>query len=301
MRRGTKWGTAAVSLLLLLTTACGSNNVKDEAKAQAAEPGKAIRVIATSVTYPDFLYSLGVTPVAAENYHTEFPSYFKGTFKDVIPLGGNLNLEGILSAAPDLIIGPKWRDEKSYDQLSKIAQTKLMPERDNWRDELRDIAGVLDKQDKAEEVIRDFDEHMKASKAKLQAVAGDETFIYMRIMASEAFVMGERSSRGKIIHGELGLKPVAAYPAEEESIIISLEVLPEYNPDHIILQVDGGDDGASAQKLFDSMESTSVWKSLKAVKANHVYKVGDKEWMNFGFSPVATVEAVDEIVDSITQ
>ncbi|WP_141506405.1 iron-siderophore ABC transporter substrate-binding protein [Paenibacillus luteus] len=302
MSKGKIGGVWFIALVLLLMTACGSNKaneVKNEST-PAAEPEK-LRVVATSVTYPDFLYVLGVTPVAAENYHAEFPSYFNDTFKDVAKLGNGENLEGLLASEPDLIIAPKWRDEKVYDQYSKIAKTVLMPDRDNWRDELRDIAEVLDKAKEADQVIQEYEAHIQEAKAELQAIVGDETFVYMRVMQSESFIMGEISARGKVIHGELGLKTVAAYPKEEGSLSISLETLTEFDSDHIILQVDGGEDKASAQKIYDDMKSNPVWLGLKAVKANQVYVVGDKEWMNFGYSSVATIRAVDEIVAAIKQ
>lgn len=297
MKKGRKWSFIAIAFTMLFIAACGNKEEKtDSVPAADTKPEK---VVATSITYPDFLYVLGVTPVAAENYHTEFPSYFNDTFKDVIKLGDGANLEAILEVEPDLIIAPKWRDEKVYDQLSKIAKTVLMPDRDDWRDELRDIGEALGKQQEAEQAISDYEQHMKEAKESLQAIVGDETFIYMRMMPNESYVMGETSSRGKVIHGELGLKPVEAFPKDEGSVAISLEMLPEYNPDHIILQVDGGDNDASAQKIYEDMKTSEVWKGLKAVKENQVYLVGDREWMNFGFSSIATLHAVDEIVESI--
>ncbi|CAM4455453.1 iron complex transport system substrate-binding protein [Paenibacillus endophyticus] len=300
-RIGSVW---MIALVLIVMTACGANETNEgkNTAAPAAEPEtEKQRVVATSITYPDFLYVLGVTPVAAENYHSEFPSYFNDAFKDVVKLGDGENLEGLLAAEPDLIIAPKWRDEKVYDQYSKIAKTVLMPDRDNWRDELRDVAAALDKTEIAEKVIKDYEAHIQEAKAALQPTVGSETFVYMRIMQTESYIMGEISDRGKVIHGELGLQTVAAYPKEEGSLAISLETLTEYDPDHIILQVDGGEDKASAQKIYDDMKINPVWQSLKAVKANQVYLVGDKEWMNFGFSPVATIRAVDEIVAAIKQ
>ncbi|MDF2645388.1 MAG: ferrichrome transporter substrate-binding protein [Paenibacillus sp.] len=300
-----------IVLLLLIGTACGAGNDTAPSTAAAtaspsnsnsgaekpdAEPKK---VIGTSVTYPEFLHVLGVVPVAAENYHEQFPSYFKDSFKDVIKLGNvdTPNFEAMLSAEPDLIIAPTWRDQKSYDQLAKIASTILLPDRDDWRDELRDMGEALGRKDRAELAIQDYERKTKDAKEKLHAVVGDKSVMYMRIKPKEVYVMGEQSSRGKIIHTELGLKPVSAFPKNESSVLISLEILPEYNPDHIIIQVDGGDEAAQARKTYDDMLNSSIWKNLNAVKKSQVYLVGDNEWFNFGFSPVANGYAIDEIVN----
>ncbi|WP_372638029.1 iron-siderophore ABC transporter substrate-binding protein [Cohnella sp.] len=256
-------------------------------------------MIGTTVTYPEFLYALGVIPVAAESYHEQFPSYFQGAFKDVLKLGNvdSPNFEAMLAADPDLILSPAWRDENSYDQLAKIAPTVLLPDRDDWRDELRDIGEALGRTDQADQVIREYERKTAEAKEKLHALIGDETVSYMRIIPKGTFMIGEQSSRGKIIHGELGLKPVAAFPQNEGVLAISLEMLPEYNPDHIILQVDSGNEAAAAKQAYEEMSGSAIWKSLNAVKNGRVYLVDDQEWFNFGFSPVANAFVIDEIVD----
>ncbi|PQP82405.1 ABC transporter substrate-binding protein [Paenibacillus sp. PCH8] len=302
MKHSKKWFGLGMILILLLATACGATGEEKSEPAAEAEPQtQEQRVVATSVTYPDFLYVLGVTPVAAENYHSDYPDYFEGKFDNVPKLGNGSNFEGILAVEPDVIIAPKWRDEKIYDQYAKIAKTVLLPDRDNWRDELKDMGEALGKQTEAEQAIQDYDTKIAAARDELKDLIGDETFIYLRIMPKESYVMGELSNRGTVIHKELGLKTVAAYPANEGSVPVSLELLTEYQADHIILQIDGGDDNKNAQKLYDEMKESNIWKGMKAVKEDHVYLVGDKEWMNFGYSSVATLNAVDDIVTVIRE
>jgi iron complex transport system substrate-binding protein len=290
--------------IMLILSACSttSKTVEKEENGviESQNVKKAQRVIATSITYPDFLYVLGVTPVASENFLSEFPSYLNDRFSSVTKLGEGLHFEAILAAEPDIIIAPKWRDEKDYDQLSKIAPTFLLPDRDDWRDELRDMGDVLGKSEEAEKAIQEYEHHMKRAKEKLHNVVGDETFIYMRIFPKEIYVMGQTSSRGKVIHGELGLIPSESTPKTEEATAISFEALPDINPDHIILQIDGGvTEKKQAEKLYEDLSNSPIWKDLKAVQNDHVYLVGDKEWMNFGFSSIATMYAVDEIVKVI--
>ncbi|WP_405158948.1 iron-siderophore ABC transporter substrate-binding protein [Paenibacillus sp. FSL H8-0283] len=302
MKHSNKWFGLGMILTLLLATACAwTNGEKAEPNAGTEPQTQAQRVVATSVTYPDFLYVLGVTPVAAENYHSDYPDYLEGKFDSVPKLGNGSNMEGILATDPDIIIAPKWRDEKLYDQYAKIAKTVLLPDRDNWRDELKDMGEALGKQKEAEQAIQDYDKKIATARDELKALVGDETFIYLRIMPKESYVMGELSNRGMVIHKELGLKTVAAYPKNEGSVPVSLELLTEYQADHIILQIDGGDDNTNAQKLYDEMKESNIWKGMKAVKEDQVYLVGDKEWMNFGYSSVATLNAVEDIVSVIRE
>lgn len=296
-------------LTLVFMTACGTTaneetpvadkqHVVKTIKGDISIPVSPKRVVGNTVTYPDLLYALDVIPVAAENYHEQFPSYFQDAFKDTVKLGNNKgpNYERLLAATPDLIIAPVWRDENNYDQLSQISPTVLLPARDNWRDELRDIAEVLGIPKKAEEVIHNYESKTEELKKQLHALIGNETVIYMRITPKGSVIAGPLSDRGKVIHGELGLKPIEAIPKDEAFLNVSIEMLPEYNPDHIILQVDSGGDGEQAKKAYEDMAGNSLWKSLKAVKNDHVYMVGDNEWFNFGFSPIANIYAIDQIM-----
>lgn len=60
--------------------------------------------------------------------------------------------------------------------------------------------------------------------------------------------------------------------------------------------MDDGENGTQARKMYEDMIQSNIWKNLNAVQKNKIYLVGDKEWFNFGFSPVANSYAIDEIV-----
>ncbi|WP_042168743.1 iron-siderophore ABC transporter substrate-binding protein [Paenibacillus gorillae] len=318
-----------IMVLMLVGTACGAVNNKGEGTASGSEspasssnatdpaaspsspttrmvksekgeikiPAEPKRVIGLSVVYPEFLYALGVTPVAVQNYHEEFQSYLEQPFKDTVKMGiaKTPNFEMILDSEPDLILAPAWWSEKDYDQLSAIAPTVLLPQRDDWRDELRDIGEVLGKQDAAEKVIEDLKDKEAKAKARLDELVKDETVLYLRIMDNGIIINGPNIDRGHFIHNQLGLKPVDNYPQNESTLTVSLEVLPEYDADHIIVQLDD-ETKAELQEKYSHILNSSLWKNMKAVKANHVYMVGGKEWFNLGMAPLADSYAIDEVV-----
>ncbi|BBH24079.1 ferrichrome ABC transporter substrate-binding protein [Paenibacillus baekrokdamisoli] len=321
-RNGRLIAGLVIVLLVMLCTACAADKTEsnktgtasgnsDKTNAGVSDKQRVIaslkgditiptepqRVIGLSVVYPELLYALGVTPVAVQNYHQDFPSYLKEPFKDTLKMGiaQTPDFEAILASEPDLIIAPTWWADKDYTQLSKIAPTVLLPQRDNWRDELRDIADVLGKKDQAETVIQDLQLKETEAKKKLHTLVGDETVMYMMIMAKELVIYGENIDRGSFIHKQLGLKPVKDFPQSELSLSISLEVIPKYNPDHIILQLD---DEASeeVQNRYKDMLNSSLWKNMTAVKKNQVYMMGGKEWFSLGMSPLADSYAIDDVV-----
>jgi iron complex transport system substrate-binding protein len=231
-----------IVLLVMISTACGANNAEQnkarttadnsgQTSTEATDKHRVIktlkgdisiptdpkRVIGLSVVYPEFLYALGVTPIAVQNYHQDFPTYLKEPFKDTVKMGiaQTPNFEAILAAEPDLIIAPTWWSDKDYNQLSKIAPTVLLPQRDNWRDELRDIGDVLGKVDMAETIIIDLQTKESEAEEKLDSLVGDETVMYMMIMAKEIVIYGENIDRGSFIHKKLGLTPIKEFPQSE--------------------------------------------------------------------------------------
>ncbi|OBZ11108.1 ABC transporter substrate-binding protein [Bacillus sp. FJAT-26390] len=323
MKQRGRWiAGIAIALLVMLSTACGADktepnkvgttagnagNTNTEAtdtqrvtttlKGDISIPADPKRVIGLSVVYPELLYALGVTPIAVQNYHQDVPAYLKEPFKDTLKMGiaQTPNFEAILASEPDLIIAPTWWSDKDYDQLSKIAPTVLLPQRDNWRDELRDIGGVFGKVDQAEKVIQDLQIKEGEAKTKLDSLVGDETVMYMMIMAKEIVIYGENIDRGKFIHKTLGLTPVKEFPQSELSLSISLEKIPEYNPDHIILQLDD-ESSEEVKSRYEEMMSSSLWKNMTAVKKKQVYMMGGKEWFSLGMSPLADIHAIDDVV-----
>lgn len=260
------------------------------------------KIVGLSVVYPEFLYSLGIVPIAVQNYHEEFPSYLQEPFANTMKMGigRTPNFEALMEAAPDLIIAPDWWSKKDYDQLTLIAPTVLLPQRDDWRDELRDMAKILDKEEQAEKVIQDLVAKEKIAADKLHKLIGEETVLYIRVMEKEIVLHGENLDRGNFVHKRLGMKPLPNFPKDQTAMSVSLEVLPEYDADHLIVQLDD-ETNPEIKKKFEDMLSSSLWKNLKAFKQNHVYMVGGKEWFNLGMSPIADEYVIDDIVTAFEE
>ncbi|RPK28613.1 ABC transporter substrate-binding protein [Paenibacillus xylanexedens] len=260
------------------------------------------KIVGLSVVYPEFLYSLGIVPIAVQNYHEDFPSYLQEPFANTMKMGigRTPNFEALMEADPDLIIAPDWWSKKDYDQLTLIAPTVLLPQRDDWRDELRDIAKILDKEEQAEKVIQDLVAKEKVAADQLHKLIGEETVLYIRVMEKEIVLHGENLDRGNFVHKRLGMNPLPNFPKDQTAMSVSLEVLPEYDADHLIVQLDD-ETNPEIKKKFEDMLSSSLWKNLKAVKQDHVYMVGGKEWFNLGMSPLADEYVIDDIVTAFEE
>ncbi|CAH1191156.1 Fe(3+)-citrate-binding protein YfmC [Paenibacillus auburnensis] len=310
IRTGTAFCMAIVMVLVM--AACSNNTGQAENAATAGAdfrvvksekgeikiPTNPTKVIGLSVVYPEFLQALGVTPIAVQNYHTDLPTYLREPLKDTLKMGiaETPNFEMILAAEPDLILAPVWWSDKDYDQLSGIAPTVLLPQRDDWRDELKDIGEVLGKKEIAEKVIQDLAAQEAEAKRKLDDLVGNETVLYMMVMPNSLLLYGDQIDRGKFIHTTLGLETIPNLP-KDPSLSISLENLPEYNPDHLIIQLNN-EDNAEIKQTYKDMLDSPLWKNMNAVKKNQVYLMSGKDWFNVGMSPLANRYAIDSVLQA---
>ncbi|WP_139991697.1 AraC family transcriptional regulator [Paenibacillus paridis] len=245
------------------------------------------RHFGTRVTYPELMHVLGVTPIAAPTPHQEFPYYLQASFREVEKLhcDKTLSLDKVRLSKPDFIVASEWQDQAIYEELSDIATTVLLPNREDWRDELRDMAEILGKRSEANRVIERFADKLDQARECLYFAVKGETVVYVRLTSEGAVVFGEKSSRGRILYTELGLKPPSVSALNQEGIVLPFNRLCELKADHIILQADD-------MKL----RGISNGESLLRGRESRIYQVGNEEWYNFSFSPLSTHFAVDEII-----
>ncbi|WP_138751999.1 AraC family transcriptional regulator [Paenibacillus sinopodophylli] len=296
---GNMIGGTSPSPTITTNTASGATRVVSTMKGDITIPADPKRIVGMPIEFRELLFAMNITPVASFNEHTEFPTYLGDSFKDVIKLGGGIELpfEKILTTEPDLIIGSDWMIEKGYESLTKIAPTIMLPDQ-NWRLTLNELGRVLDKQEAAEQAIANYDSAAAAAKEKIQTIVGDHTFMMMMVREKQFSIVGETSPRGEILHHELGLKPVAAYPQGEAYLEISLEKIPEYNPDYLLLQL--FDESDETRATYENLLNSNLYKNMTAVKNNQVFIIGEenggREWHLFGFSPLANQYGIREIV-----
>lgn len=253
------------------------------------------RYYGTTMTAPELLLTLGMTPVAAQAPYCKFPKYLKESFKQVRKCEGTqaLSMENIRKMKPDLILASAWQDSMHYEQLNRIATTVLLPERNNWRDELRDLGEILGKSRQAAQVISSYEKGIELAKEQLHTLIPHETIVYIRLTDEGITLYGEQSSRGSMLYGELDLNKPKALWLGTEGKLISVEQLAEMQPEHILLHTEERED--AVLHLFHH----PMWNELYAVQHQQVHVLSSTEWYNFSFSPLATQYAIEEMISLI--
>lgn len=250
----------------------------------------------------DYLKALGVTPVV-QWYH---PSWGKQNYLnlDVPEYDITGSIEALLEKNPDLIIADGGADAAKYEQYSKVAPTYRLPEKvlQDSRQMLTAIAEVLGIPEKGEAVLAEYDQKVADGKAKLQQALGQEKVAVIRLnVAEKTFALfGVKNRFTGVIYDQFGLTPVpmAAEMTEFQSII-SEEVIPDLEADHIIVFPDnGGWDTAENEEAIKILDGP-LWKNLPAVKNGNIYRMERSHWQSGAIT--ANSMKLDDLLKAMVQ
>lgn len=251
--------------------------------------------------YADHMLELGIKPHASTTslVDHQFLPYIADRMEGVIPLGASEspNLEALLKAEPDLILAYAPSHQDIEDSLRKIAPTLMLDGElmNDWRQLLLELGRIVGQEELAQQKLNDYLTKAESAQEELNRRAGEEVFVVMRVMPKELRVYGVDDIRiGRIIHQELGLNGLKL--AEGKAMqTISLEELPNLNPDHIFLMENVED---TAKSRLDELKSSALWKNIKAVQKDQVYIVEQQLW-NRGIAPIGSTQIIDQVLEIV--
>lgn len=278
-----------------LVTACNhqaSQNISSSPKLPTAEcrivkhimgetcvPVNPQRVVTLSLSTLGNVLALGVKPIGTTNemYQEESSlTFFKGKTEGIKLVGlSQPNLEATLLLKPDLIIGVDWF-KPIYPLLSKIAPTVLGKiDFPNWEDHFSFVADALGKQETEKALWERYYQRIEQLKLALGTRYQSKKISFIYVGSVQISIDTKNSFAGSIIHDALLQRPVSQnIDAPYGSVDISLEELEKVDGD--ILFVTTYSSGGK-QFLADKQQEP-IWKSLKAVRENHVYYVDFMSW-----------------------
>ncbi|MFJ8433285.1 ABC transporter substrate-binding protein [Kitasatospora sp. NPDC094019] len=261
----------------------GTPRVVRHARGESTVPPRAARVVVLDTDALDSAVTLGLTPVGATTVAAGAPlsAYLPAErLAGVRTVGviGSPQLEVIAGLHPDLVLGNQVRDDKRYDELSKIAPTVLSRTTGPaWKENVRLHAEALGRQAeaaaaeqayraKAAELVTALGGPERAAALKVEMarfLAGAPTRLYL----NDTFV-------GSILT-DLGV----GRPANQNKSGFALEISPEQVDQaaaDVIFYSVYGDPAKSDQ---DRILGGTLWKSLDAVRNGKVHQVDDNLWM----------------------
>jgi iron complex transport system substrate-binding protein len=273
---------------MIVLSACGQQSKTPEKGVTANgenTAGKELRIASLSIHLTNDLLALGITPVGSVvggDLKTFLP-HVADLLTNTKPLGNasDPDMEALLAVKPDVI----YVDQQfagTVSKYEKIAKTVVFNlDEGTWRDHLRRIGKLVNREQQAEDFIKDNMAQAERVKKLIHAKIGDGTVMAVRVTAKELRVFGMRRPMGPILFEDLGLKPakgVEKISKDKSYDVISQEVLPDYDADAIFIVVNNQD---GAQKLYQQLQNSPIWQGLKAFKAKHVYLIPDQPWLDY--------------------
>lgn len=247
--------------------------------------GQPQQVVALSPPLLDIMLALGVQPMA----YAEVDLFTRRKFDrpdEQIPFLGKyvttqpMNLgsrdspsqELLLWLKPDLILGEPEYNRNNYNLLAKIAPTLLfrIQEKDDWQQHISAIGRALGREERAKQVIAEYQQLIAQTKAALAPIAARQPRVLVLgfgRLAADSFVLDPEEFVCGILQ-ELGFEIVTVGAREQERFSVSLEVLPQIEADAILVLPSGNNTIANARQQWSQ---NPILRSLSADKAGKVY------------------------------
>jgi iron complex transport system substrate-binding protein len=236
----------AIALLVLLFTACGTDDEGGGAEAPAASATEAgalpvtiehkygettietapERVVVAGLREQDSLLALGIVPVGTTEWYGEHPGAIfpwaeqalgDAPRPEVLPFDDGIQYEKIAALRPDLILAVySGLTQKDYDTLSKIAPTVAQPPGQvdwgsSWQDEILITGRAVGKPKEAER-LRDEAEAQLAEAAAAHPEFEDQTAA-VATPYQGIYVYGPQDARSRLLV-DLGF----TFPQELENV-----------------------------------------------------------------------------------
>ncbi|TDC58321.1 iron-siderophore ABC transporter substrate-binding protein [Actinomadura sp. KC345] len=289
----------------LALTACGGGDAEPSGATRTVKhamgttqvPEKPERIVVLDTDKYDSLATLGLTPVgvALADQASGVPKYLGDEFAEVETVGTlqEPDIEAIAELKPDLILGSKFRQEKFYAELSKVAPTVFTDKVGiTWKENfLLDVEAV----GKKAEGQQKLDGYEKRAK-DLGASLGDPGALkvsVIRFMPDEIRQYGPDSFSGIVLR-DVGVgrpEPQLLEGKDDKRMgPLSPERIAEADGD-IIFVAAYGEKAAQEQ---GKVTAGSLWQKLSAVKAGNAHVVLDETWMT-GIGVIAAGKILDDL------
>ncbi|MBW8350054.1 iron-hydroxamate ABC transporter substrate-binding protein [Bacillus sp. IITD106] len=274
-------------LLLLIISGCGNKAVQNDNKNKEESqtdtityesengpievPADPKRVVVLS-SFAGNVMSLGVNLVGVDSWSKMNPR-FDDKLKNVQEVTDE-SLEKIIELDPDLIIGLS--NINNVDKLNEIAPTVTFTYgKVDYLTQHIEIGKLLNKEKEAREWVDDFKKRAQAAGEEIKAKIGeDATVSVIENYDKQLYVYGDNWGRGtEILYQEMHLampEKVKETALKEGYYALSLEVLPEFAGDYVIL--------SKFSETDNAFQETETYKNIPAVKNNRVFEVNGKEF-----------------------
>lgn len=277
----------AILIAGLLLTGCGSEKnpppveveqekifatIEDDAGRKITLDKKPTRIVVTSASFLEPLHAVGAELVGRPDSKNKMPDWAKN-----LPSIGavyQIDVERLLSCAPDLVIVNKGMNEKLLPVLEENKIPALVVELKTYDDVKRGLkifSAVSDDIQAGEKIIANMDADIKAIVDK---VPKDKLRVAILHSTAQGLTVQLDGSIAGSIATMFGWENVASgmTPLEKnpDAAPYSMETLAEQNPE-IIFVTSMGDLEEIKSNMTKAIAENAAWQAIGAVKNNRLY------------------------------
>lgn len=278
---------AALCAAAILFTGCGGEKnpapvevnqsqvfatIEDDAGRTITLAQKPARIVVTSAGFLEPLHAVGGVIVGRPNSKNQMPAWAK----DLSSIGAvyQIDMERLLSCAPDLVIVNKGMNEKLLPVLEENKIPALVVEMktyDDFKRGLKIFSQVSGEVEVGEKIIRDTD-------AEIQAIVERVPKKKLRVAILHSTAQGVTVQLDGSIAGSIvkmfdwenvasGMTPLEKNP---DAAPYSMETLAEQNPE-IIFVTSMGDLEEIRANMTAAIAENAAWQTIGAIKNNRLY------------------------------
>ena len=267
--------TTLASALLMASAFASAVTVKD-AKGEFTLDKTPSRVVALEYSFVDALAQVGVSPVgvADDNKIDRILPQVREKIAAWQSVGtrSQPSLEVIASLKPDLIIADPSRHTAVFEELKKIAPTVMFDSRhESYQENLETAQKIGDLVGKSAEMKAKINEHNDyiANIAKNLGVQGKKAS-FGTSREDKFNIQNDNGYVGSFLT-TLGFAPTKLN-SDQAFVEINLEQLVMEKPEYLFIA------HYRDESIARKWEAEPLWKTIPAVKANHVYSVDADMW-----------------------
>ena len=257
----------------------------DTAYGEVDVPAEAQRVVAVSYDTSWQLAVVGVTPVAMQDYSAYAESFTADQQEliaetDTVGAFFDLNIEAVLAAEPDLIVGDVLEiDEATFEKLSKIAPTVIFEGdyRGDWRNIGGSIANAVGASDEFESTRDTYDAELtRLQETYADVLARPWAAIGDGDVEGGFSVLYPGGSVGALFFDDLGATFASGIPEQEEGDKGWMYISPELTTTVLSgaeIIVTGADPVGELSDSLAGTVTTPLFSALPAAVSGDVYGV----------------------------
>jgi len=204
------------------------------------------------------------------------------------------SIERVLALEPDLILGITDSAEQQYPELSEVAPTVLynFDNSGEWKRTFRFYADALNRTDRAEEVLADYEARTAEIRRKLEGGNQAASVSILNVTPELFYLYLPDSFPGTIVK-DAGLSRPEGQRGTGFVREISRELVGEAEADVMFL-IPSGFAGASEESGdLQELREDPLWRRLEVVRNERVYEVDQNYWLGSG------VTAANLILDDL--